>query len=90
MFLAIINDTYSDVKSHTQPDDDGPLALFVKNKLNKIFRKKESNASWISEEMTNVEDIEEINSLKIQNEKGEPDSFVNCPGCKINTEKLER
>lgn len=89
MFLAIINDTYSDVKSHTQPEDDGPLALFIKNKLNKIFRRKESNASWISEEMSN-EDNEEIKLLKIQNEKGEPDSFVNCPGCKVNTEKLER
>lgn len=83
MFLAIINDTYSDVKSQSQPEDDGPLAVFIKNKFNKLFRKKERNISWISEELSN-EDI------KKQYDKGEPSSSVNCLGCKLNTEKLEK
>ena len=86
MFLAIINDTYSDVKSHSQPEDDGPLAAFIKNKLNKVFGKKGRNVSWISEEMIN----EDITTPLTQNAKGEPDSLVNCPGCKLNTERLER
>lgn len=85
MFLAIINDTYSDVKSQSQPEDDGPLAAFIKNKLNKVFRKKERNVSWISGEFSN-EDIK----TSTHNDKGEPGSLVNCPGCKLNTEKLEK
>ncbi|CAO1427444.1 unnamed protein product [Diamesa hyperborea] len=83
MFLAIINDTYSDVKSNSQPEDDGPLAAFIKNKFNKLFHKNERNVSWISEELSDQ-------GIKTQYDKGEPRSIVNCPGCKLNTEKLEK
>lgn len=83
MFLAIINDTYSDVKSNSQPKDDGPLAAFIKNKFNKLFHKNKRNVSWISEELSDE-------GIKTQYDKGEPRSIVNCPGCKLNTEKLEK
>lgn len=89
MFLAIINDTYSDIKSNSQPEDDGPLASFIKEKLKVVFHKRERHDSWESAELSN----DEIQIPKILNEKGEanePESLITCQSCKLNTEKLDR
>jgi polycystin 2 len=60
MFLAIINDTYADIKTKTE--DVLPLGKYIKEKVKRIFKRQNVRDTWtenehdLEEKKTNEED----------------------------------
>jgi Polycystin cation channel len=96
MFLAIINDCYSEVKS-SDAQEVLPLGKFIKEKIKKVVKRKrpEKETSQTNAAQEDKREVEQNpgnfkNQTKDQVPTEKHHIESECLNCKVNTEKLER
>lgn len=91
MFLAIINDTYADVKS-SDTHEVLPVGKFVKEKFKNFCKKSKTNV-WNSKQNEEIEvAINQIGDVVDRTEdiNFQEENHSNCLSCNINKEKFSR
>lgn len=94
MFLAIINDTYSDVKS-SYMQKPLPVGKFIKDKMKQIYKKAQKKSKVVAWRDDGIEieaqqsDQEGFNEV-FQPSEANQNFQVECLNCKLNKESLDR